>query len=161
MLRIMAEDHGRQRILLGDFNAPPDAPELAPLWDQLADAWRSGGVGPELTYPAAAPDRRIDYVTVSAKIGVRLVRVPYTLASDHLPLVADLTVTRGVRTGQTDHDTVHSGRALRYGTPAQAGLLAEHVARIGPDAAAFTEAGSEGALEAAVRVLFGQTAPGG
>jgi CubicO group peptidase (beta-lactamase class C family) len=97
-----------------------------------------------LTYPAAAPDRRIDYVTVSAKIGVRSVRVPYTLASDHLPVVADLTVTRGARTDQTDHHNAHFGRTLRYGSPAQAGLLAEHVARIAPDAAAFTEPGPGG-----------------
>jgi endonuclease/exonuclease/phosphatase family metal-dependent hydrolase len=95
MLGIMAEDRGRRQILLGDLNARPDAVELAPLWAHLADAWLVGGSGPEMTYPASAPDRRIDYVTVSARIAVRAARVPPTLASDHLPVVADLTVTRG------------------------------------------------------------------
>jgi endonuclease/exonuclease/phosphatase family metal-dependent hydrolase len=94
-LAIMAEDQGRRQILLGDLNARPDAPELAPLWGYLTDAWLVGGSGPGLTYPANAPDRRIDYVTVSARIDVRSVSVPHTPASDHLPVVADLTVTRG------------------------------------------------------------------
>jgi endonuclease/exonuclease/phosphatase family metal-dependent hydrolase len=94
MLKIMSEDRGRRQILLGDLNARPDAPELAPLWEHVADAWRAGGSGPELTFPASAPDRRIDYVTVSRGVFVRSVRVPYTLASDHLPVVAELVVPR-------------------------------------------------------------------
>lgn len=42
---------------------------------------------------------------------------------------------------ESDHQPVHLGRMLRYGTPHEAGLLAEHVARIAPDAAVFTQAG--------------------
>lgn len=37
------------------------------------------------------------------------------------------------------NEKVHFGRTLQYGTPRQAGLLAEHVARIAPDAAAFLQ----------------------
>jgi endonuclease/exonuclease/phosphatase family metal-dependent hydrolase len=95
MLRIMSKDEGRRQILLGDLNARPNAPELAPLWGYVGDAWLAGGSGPEMTYPTSAPDRRIDYVTVSPRVTVRSVRVPYTVASDHLPVVADLIVTRG------------------------------------------------------------------
>lgn len=95
-LRIMSEDQGRRQILLGDLNARPDAPELAPLWEHLTDTWAyAGQPGGGLTYPAAAPDRRIDYVTVSPRVQVRGVSVPETLASDHRPVVADLTVIRG------------------------------------------------------------------
>jgi CubicO group peptidase (beta-lactamase class C family) len=39
------------------------------------------------------------------------------------------------------HQPAHFGRTLQYGTARQAGLLAEHIARIAPDAAAFTQAG--------------------
>jgi endonuclease/exonuclease/phosphatase family metal-dependent hydrolase len=97
MLEIMAADAGRRQILLGDFNARPDAPGLAPLWRQVGDAWllareRDDG----FTYPADVPDRRIDYVTFSPDMRVRDARVPRTLASDHRPVVADLTITRGV-----------------------------------------------------------------
>ncbi|MGH3663647.1 MAG: endonuclease/exonuclease/phosphatase family protein, partial [Micromonosporaceae bacterium] len=86
---------GRQQILLGDFNAPPHAPELAPLWERLVDTWSVSGGVPGLTYPAANPVKRIDYVAVSKRVKVRGVQVPGTLASDHLPVVADLTLTRG------------------------------------------------------------------
>jgi endonuclease/exonuclease/phosphatase family metal-dependent hydrolase len=100
MLQIMAEDGGRQ-LLLGDFNATYGAPELGPLWGHLADAWvLANGTGGGLTYPADAPDRRIDYVAASRDTGargieVRSVAVPQTLASDHRPVVADLVLTRG------------------------------------------------------------------
>ncbi len=96
MKAIMAEDSRKDRpanqILLGDFNAVPTAPELAPLWTALTDAWTVGGTGSGPTYPAIAPDRRIDYIAVSAPVRVRSVRVPATEASDHRPVVADLTV---------------------------------------------------------------------
>lgn len=88
-LRIMSGDRGPQ-VLLGDFNAPHDAPELGPLWTVLTDAAPGGGD----TYPAAEPTRRIDYVTVSDEVSVRSASVPATLASDHRPVLARLSVRR-------------------------------------------------------------------
>jgi endonuclease/exonuclease/phosphatase family metal-dependent hydrolase len=85
-LRIMANDRGPQ-VLLGDFNAPPEAPELAPLWTELTDAAPAGP-----TYPADVPTKRIDYVTVSPDVLVRAATVPTTLASDHRPVLADLAL---------------------------------------------------------------------
>jgi len=85
MLRIMSPG---PTLLLGDFNAEPAAAELAPLWDKLTPA----PVG--LTYPADVPAKRIDYVTVSAGIHVRWATVPETLASDHRPVLAEVSVTR-------------------------------------------------------------------
>ncbi|MFD3814518.1 endonuclease/exonuclease/phosphatase family protein [Streptomyces rubiginosohelvolus] len=83
--RIMAEDRG-PKILLGDFNAEPAAPELAPLWRELADADPGAP-----TFPAQDPVKRIDFVTVSkTRIGVRRAWVPESLASDHRAVVADL-----------------------------------------------------------------------
>ncbi|MER5363054.1 endonuclease/exonuclease/phosphatase family protein [Streptomyces sp. NPDC002785] len=93
--RIMAEDEapGRQKvrqILLGDFNAAPTAPELAPLWEELTDIEPGGP-----TYPAQDPVRRIDYVAVSKdSVRVRHAAVAETLASDHRPVVADLLLRR-------------------------------------------------------------------
>jgi beta-glucosidase-like glycosyl hydrolase/endonuclease/exonuclease/phosphatase family metal-dependent hydrolase len=94
MLRILAEDTGPQ-VLLGDLNATADAPELAPLWAGLLDAWPAahGPAGGE-TYPATAPVRRIDYVTARRGIRVGGVAVPAPAASDHRPVVADLLVPR-------------------------------------------------------------------
>ncbi|MFE3370192.1 endonuclease/exonuclease/phosphatase family protein [Streptomyces sp. NPDC059173] len=87
--RIMAEDRG-PKILLGDFNAEPDAPELAPLWRELADADPGAP-----TFPARNPVKRIDFVAVSKeRTAVRRAWVPDSLASDHRAVVADLLIRR-------------------------------------------------------------------
>ncbi|WP_225821800.1 endonuclease/exonuclease/phosphatase family protein [Streptomyces naphthomycinicus] len=85
MLAVLAEDPG-PKVLLGDFNAEPSAPELARLWGPLADAAPNGGK----TYPAVDPVRRIDLVTVSPDVTVTGAHESGTTASDHRPVVADL-----------------------------------------------------------------------
>jgi endonuclease/exonuclease/phosphatase family metal-dependent hydrolase len=96
MLQIMAADGpAAQQVLVGDFNAPPRAGELAPLWEHLVDAWPVAGSGEGLTFPTTAPTKRIDYITVSPGVTPAGVAVPHTNASDHLPVVADLVVRRG------------------------------------------------------------------
>lgn len=79
-------------VLMGDFNAPPDAREMQGLFDAFADAWTAAGKGDGFTYPAAAPSRRIDYVLVSDSVEVQKANVLPTGASDHLPVVAHLMV---------------------------------------------------------------------
>ncbi|WP_432004598.1 endonuclease/exonuclease/phosphatase family protein [Streptomyces parvus] len=87
--RIMAEDRG-PKILLGDLNAEPAAPELAPLWRELTDADPGAP-----TFPAQDPVKRIDFVAVSKdRTGVRRAWVPESLASDHRAVVADLLLRR-------------------------------------------------------------------
>jgi len=76
-------------IVCGDMNAKPDAPELRPLRDRFADAWRDSGERGN-TYPAEQTVERIDYIFVSREFRVRSTAVPVTLASDHRPVVADL-----------------------------------------------------------------------
>ena len=96
-------------VLVGDFNADPDAPELTALRERFTDAWE---LAPERddqagwrfwhrqhgeTHPAGRPHRRIDQVWVSPGIGVARAHVlDGAGASDHLPLVVDLEVTSGV-----------------------------------------------------------------
>ncbi|GAA3137626.1 endonuclease/exonuclease/phosphatase family protein [Streptomyces rameus] len=87
MLAVLAEDPG-PKVLLGDFNAEPNAPELAKLWGPLRDAAPGGGK----TYPAVDPVRRIDLVTVSPDVIVTGTHESGTTASDHRPVVADLLV---------------------------------------------------------------------
>jgi endonuclease/exonuclease/phosphatase family metal-dependent hydrolase len=95
-LQILGEDGERaQQVLVGDFNAPPDAPELAPLWTELIDSWDVAGQGAGLTYPAVDPVKRIDYVTHSPNVETVDAEVVDTIASDHRPVVADLVVRRG------------------------------------------------------------------
>jgi endonuclease/exonuclease/phosphatase family metal-dependent hydrolase len=79
--------------LLGDLNAPPTAPELAPLFERFRDAWMVAGHGDGFTFPASEPKARIDYVLVAPRLAVRRAIVPDLAGSDHLPLVADVTLS--------------------------------------------------------------------
>ncbi|TFV63473.1 UNVERIFIED_ORG: endonuclease [Bacillus sp. AZ43] len=96
-------------VLVGDFNARPDAPELAPLHARFTDAWelaadRGDQAGWRFwqrdeghTHPARSPHRRIDQAWVSPGVAVASARVlDAEGASDHLPLVVDLLVPSGV-----------------------------------------------------------------
>lgn len=79
-------------VLAGDFNATPDAGELAPLRGRLVDCWERGGRGRGATFPSRFPLRRLDYVLVSPELTPRRAAVVPTTASDHRPLVVDLTL---------------------------------------------------------------------
>lgn len=94
MLRIM-RDAGGQQILVGDFNAGYEAPELSGLWGYLTDALAATGRPDTATWPARAPRDRNDYVTFTEPMTVASVSVPVTMAADHLPVVADLVAVRG------------------------------------------------------------------
>lgn len=87
-----ADDAAGAHALVGDLNARPTAPELAPLFERFGDAWALAGEGGGFTFPASDPTARIDYVLVSPQLGVGEVRVPASAGSDHLPLVAELTL---------------------------------------------------------------------
>ncbi len=84
----------RPTVFVGDLNARPDAPELQPLLARLHDAWR-GRPDPGFTFPADAPDRRIDYILHSAHFEVTAADVLDTTASDHRPVVAELRLRVG------------------------------------------------------------------
>ncbi|MFU8860225.1 MAG: endonuclease/exonuclease/phosphatase family protein [Cyclonatronaceae bacterium] len=80
-------------ILMGDLNARPGAPELVPLFESLEDAWpvqEDAG----FTFPADAPDRRIDYILHSDHFTVKGIYVADTQASDHRPVIADLVLRK-------------------------------------------------------------------
>lgn len=87
MLRYLAAED-TPSIVVGDLNAGPDAPELAPLLAVLRDAWGPGPGG--LTYPADNPVKRIDYVLSSPHLEATSTVVIASTASDHRPVVARL-----------------------------------------------------------------------
>ncbi|SEN35172.1 endonuclease/exonuclease/phosphatase family protein [Lihuaxuella thermophila] len=93
MLNIIARNH-REKILLGDLNATPDAPELAPLFAKFINASAIGSQ-PVYTFPADVPVKQIDYVLTTPNIRVVAAHVPETLASDHRPVIADVMLSRG------------------------------------------------------------------
>jgi endonuclease/exonuclease/phosphatase family metal-dependent hydrolase len=86
-------------IFCGDLNATPLSPVYRRLQQLLSDvqkSWRNPAK-PKATFPSYSPLLRIDHLFVSnclEVLGVQVPRTPDTrLASDHLPLVADLEFT--------------------------------------------------------------------
>lgn len=80
-------------VLMGDLNAAADFHSMRPLREHTLDAWTLAGHGAGLTFPAAEPAVRIDYVLLGndpqGQFALPLeVRVPTTTASDHRPVVA-------------------------------------------------------------------------
>jgi endonuclease/exonuclease/phosphatase family metal-dependent hydrolase len=80
----------------GDLNERPDGRAVGFLSERFRDAWLLGGDAEGETFPADQPTARIDYLFVSEGIGVERVLVPpgpdVREASDHRPLVAELTL---------------------------------------------------------------------
>jgi len=82
-------------IVVGDFNEEPKGDAYKLMLPKFEDAWfRSNAKGDGLSYPADKPVKRIDYIFYRANGGVRAkrARVVNTLASDHVPVVADLEI---------------------------------------------------------------------
>ncbi len=80
-------------LIGGDFNAePPSGVHARALASGLRDAWATCGAGSELTFPAGAPVKRIDYLFLAGDARCSAAQVLETTASDHRPLL--VTVVR-------------------------------------------------------------------
>lgn len=79
---------GGHVILGGDMNSTPEsAAQDVIRRGALQDAWTMCGTGPEYTFPAAAPAKRIDYLYLTGRATCDEARVLGRLASDHRPLL--------------------------------------------------------------------------
>lgn len=85
---------GRPVLAGGDFNATPEsAAQQALRAGGLRDLWPGCGAGEGLTYPAAAPIKRIDYLyALGAGVSCSAARVLRSDASDHLGVLFVLRV---------------------------------------------------------------------
>jgi endonuclease/exonuclease/phosphatase family metal-dependent hydrolase len=85
-------------IIVGDFNDIPSGRFYQLMREYFVDAWMDsgdiGGANSGFSFPADKPVKRIDYVFFRPDGGVKTKRswVVNTLASDHIPVVADLEV---------------------------------------------------------------------
>lgn len=99
---------GRPLLLAGDLNAVPESEPMQILRAEWTDAWPEDAEG--RSFPADAPDRRIDYVLYRPAERWRVEntyrgldvnradtawRALLNLASDHLPVVAEVTLRPG------------------------------------------------------------------
>jgi len=84
--------NGLQRTaIMGDFNASSDDPEIKPFYEAgLKDSQAELGKGDVLTWVHYEPYERIDYIWVTPDIEIIDTFVPYSTASDHLPVVLDI-----------------------------------------------------------------------
>jgi endonuclease/exonuclease/phosphatase family metal-dependent hydrolase len=90
VLRVARTAESREMPLLigGDFNARPESAVHAELRDAgFRDAWEGCGAGDEMTFPAGAPDRRIDYLYIAGDTRCEGARVLPSQASDHRPVL--------------------------------------------------------------------------
>lgn len=70
--------------LMGDFNCPPHARQLALLTDRGYTRLNSGN-----TYPSWRPSQTLDHIFVKGRLNGRSEVSPFT-ASDHLPVVVEI-----------------------------------------------------------------------
>ena len=77
--------------IMGDFNAEKGSDEIGMMYSAgLIDSQLKSGKGDELTYAHKEPLQRIDYIWVTPDIEISDLKVPYSTASDHLPVVVDI-----------------------------------------------------------------------
>jgi endonuclease/exonuclease/phosphatase family metal-dependent hydrolase len=82
-------------IVVGDFNDEPSGGAYQLMQTRFKDAWLVANAKQEgLTYSADQPAKRIDYVFTRQSDRIRAKRawVASTLASDHLPVLAELEI---------------------------------------------------------------------
>ena len=80
-------------LVLGDFNTPVESRIFQRHWGDLADAFSVAGTGLGMTKYNGWIRARIDHVLASPEWHVNRVRIGEATASDHRPLIVDLTLS--------------------------------------------------------------------
>jgi endonuclease/exonuclease/phosphatase family metal-dependent hydrolase len=94
LLRFLQDVKG-PLIVVGDFNDEPTGTAYKLMLGGFDDAWITGRAKDAgLSYPADKPVKRIDYIfgRRSDRIKAKKAWVTQTLASDHIPVMADLEI---------------------------------------------------------------------
>lgn len=91
-IEALTNEHGdTPTILCGDFNNQPKGRVYERLTQTFQDTWAKVGDGNGFSFPANAPNRRIDYIWFTQPEALKPLKawLPQSGASDHLPLVAE------------------------------------------------------------------------
>lgn len=82
---------GLPMILCGDFNDTPESRVCRRIGESFDDTWTLAGQGDGFTIPVKQPRKRIDYIWLSKDKTIEPLKawVPYSEASDHLPVVGE------------------------------------------------------------------------
>jgi endonuclease/exonuclease/phosphatase (EEP) superfamily protein YafD len=93
VLRQLVDGLGeRPVILMGDFNTPLDSVHWRELRPALTHAFEAGGQGYAVSWPQPLAVMMLDHVWVGGGLTVRDCRLPWTLHSDHRPVVVEVSV---------------------------------------------------------------------
>ena len=89
---VLARWDGLKRtIILGDFNADPGDTEIEKMYQSgLIDSQLELGAGDQPTWVHYEPIERIDYIWVTPGLKISNLKVPFSTASDHLPVVINV-----------------------------------------------------------------------
>ncbi|MDM5152987.1 endonuclease/exonuclease/phosphatase family protein [Bacillus sp. DX1.1] len=90
----IAKQKERTSIFAGDFNATPESPEILKMTAQYKDVFAELDQNEDFTIPVDKPNRRIDYIFTSEDVKICTGEVINTFASDHLPITAELMLTK-------------------------------------------------------------------
>lgn len=81
------DSHTGKRILCGDFNLLPHTESIAILeWDDFTNLIKTYNITTTRSNLYTKPEKFADYTFVSPEVEVKNFSVPYTEASDHLPM---------------------------------------------------------------------------
>jgi endonuclease/exonuclease/phosphatase family metal-dependent hydrolase len=117
IMKLMESDP-RPKLLMGDMNDTPDSRSVRLFKRELMDVFALRGQGEDETYPLPViPNLRIDYVLACDHFMPKSSRVLRVKASDHYPVVADVTLLDPTRTpsaevvrGPSTHEPVTSSQ---------------------------------------------------
>ncbi|WP_226529002.1 endonuclease/exonuclease/phosphatase family protein [Metabacillus niabensis] len=80
------------KVILGDLNATPESIEMKSMYAHYLDVFADQPTA--YTYSAENPTKRIDYIFTSNDIETVNTEVIQSLASDHLPITAEIVLDR-------------------------------------------------------------------
>jgi endonuclease/exonuclease/phosphatase family metal-dependent hydrolase len=108
ILDIVNQNKGTS-ILVGDFNATPDSPEIIKMSAQYHDTFAELGLNDAYTsyYYSDKPNRRIDYIYTSDDVKIKAGKVINTNAADHLPITAELVIYKNDHPSHGDNGHNH------------------------------------------------------
>jgi endonuclease/exonuclease/phosphatase family metal-dependent hydrolase len=88
----LARHSSRPSILVGDFNSTPSSRTIRLAKTMFSDVLAILDDGDEDTFPTDDPEARLDYILTRGGISARWAEVVDTDSSDHLPVLAGLTI---------------------------------------------------------------------
>ena len=113
---------------MGDLNAQPHTEEMKSLYGFYKDAFADQNDA--YMTPSGNPNRRIDYIFTSKKIETAHAEVIDTIASDHLPIIIELTLDPSIFKKEKHKKSLESNLVLFRMPSIAIATLVEHATTV-------------------------------